>query len=103
MDETTEAAYNVLLSLADLDDEALNLLRTIAYGGVDAAELMERWEREHVTNLAGRIEGRVFEFPPGEWRAEPKTGFASPRQFPTEQAARAWIQAGGHYETPAVR
>jgi hypothetical protein len=102
MDQTTEDAYDTLLSVAGVDAYVLDLMRSIARGDVDADELMQRWDREHVTNGAGRIEGRIYE-DEGAWIADPQTGFADPRQFDSEQAARAWIQTGGHYETPVGR
>lgn len=93
-------AYESLLSLAQLDTDVVDLVRAIAAGVADADELMERWHREHVTNGAGRIEGRVYEETPGVWVADPQTGFADPRKFDSEKAARVWITTGGHYQHP---
>lgn len=98
MDE--EEAYESLLSIVEFDSSVLDLLRALSRS-VDVDELLERWEREHLTNGAGRIEARVYLDDSGEWVADPKVGFAGPRRFPSERAARVWILSGGHYEVPA--
>jgi hypothetical protein len=101
--DETDIAYEALLSIATCDEGVLDLLRAIRKEGVEVDDLLDRWDREHITNSAGRIEARVYEDEPGGWIADPQTGFADPRRFESEQAAQAWIRGGGHYEHPGPR
>lgn len=103
---TTEAraddAYGSLLSLAAFDDTSLRELLTAHRDGVDLGDLLERYDTEHVTGLAGRVEGRVYkdEDTPHTWIAEPYSGSPDPQRFSARILAVSWLHAGGQYGNP---
>jgi hypothetical protein len=92
----TELAYDLLLPLGHANDDVVVLLREIRRRDVDVDDLLNRWDREHMANVAGRLEARVYELGGGGWRAEPFIGLAPAQVFDTEAEARAWIATGGH-------
>lgn len=94
-------AYGSLLSLASFDDTSVRELLDAHNAGVDLGELLERYDTEHVTSLAGRVEGRVYQDPdaPGDWIAE--TNNAAPdARFSARILAVSWLLAGGQWGNP---
>ncbi|MFN2539561.1 MAG: hypothetical protein ABR549_15610 [Mycobacteriales bacterium] len=98
--EHDERAYDIVLDLADYDHEAALELLALIRDHVCEAALLTRWDEEHETNGAGRIEARIYQDEEGSWIADPKTGFSIRRRFATQAEARAWIRSGGHYVYP---
>lgn len=94
-DEIREEGYEYFLSCVRVDEDVLALVQDIAAGNLDAEDLVKRFEREHVSNLTGRIEGRVWH-DGSTWNAEAFTGpmHGTSREFQTEQEAAYWIKCG---------
>jgi len=95
MTDLDDEAYDYFLGCVRVDEDVLDLIRDIAANRIDAEALVRRFDREHVVNLTGRIEGRVWHNGDawvGDAFVGPMHGTA--RTFRTEKEAAYWVKTG---------
>lgn len=73
--------------------DALAMLRAFDADPDLVEEAVTRWDRHHVRNVAGRLEGTIEELPDGRWKAHAECGprGGESKTLPGEELARRWV------------